>query len=302
VSASHAKELHVRHRSSALVLAAALSLGTLAACGSSGSDGDSASSTTAADAASTTAQATSTTEAAEPLQILVGNDDGYAADGIDVLVTALQTLDGVEVTVVAPLTQQSGQGGKTTEGELEVTDVELKSGYPAKAVDGFPADAINVAFDELGVEPDLVITGINEGQNVGPLVDVSGTVGAARAGVANGVPALATSQGTETFDYEAAVPFILDWVTEHRDALVAGEAPVEVVSMNIPSCTSGEVRGLLEVEVGTNGDGALDAQDCASTVPEAELTTDVAAFLDGFVSLTQVPDEPATPAEVVPAG
>ena len=71
---------------------------------------------------------------------------------VDTLVTALNTLDDVEVTVVAPLTQQSGQGGKTTEGELEVTDVELASGYPAKAVDGFPADAINVAFDELGAE------------------------------------------------------------------------------------------------------------------------------------------------------
>ncbi len=149
------------------------------------------------------------------------------------LVKGLQTLDDVEITVVAPLTQQSGQGGKTTEGELAVTDVETKSGYPAKAVEGYPADAINVAFDELGVEPDLVITGINEGQNVGPLVDISGTVGAARAGVANGVPALATSQGTDSFDYESAVPFILDWVTEHREALQSGDAPVEVVSMNI---------------------------------------------------------------------
>jgi 5'-nucleotidase len=274
-----------------------LSLGTLAACGSSGGS-DGASDTTAPKAD----QTTSTAPAAKPLKILVGNDDGYAADGIDSLVTALNTLDDVEVTVVAPLTQQSGQGGKTTEGKLEVTDVETKSGYPAKAVDGFPADAINTAFDELGVKPDLVVTGINEGQNVGPLVDISGTVGAARAGVAHGVPALATSQGTESFDYESAVPFILDWITEHRDALVAGDADVEVMSMNIPSCKTGEIRGLLEVEVGTDGTGALDAQDCESTTPEADLTTDVDAFLDGYVSLTSVPDEPATPPEVVPAG
>lgn len=287
----------MQRRTTALVLAAALSLGTLAACGSSGSD--SASETTAPNADKTT---TTAAAAAEPLQILVGNDDGYSADGIDTLVTALNTLDDVEVTVVAPLTQQSGQGGKTTEGELEVTDVETKSGYPAKAVDGFPADAINTAFDELGVKPDLVITGINEGQNVGPLVDVSGTVGAARAGVAHGVPSLATSQGTESFDYESAVPFILDWVTEHREALQSGDAPVEVMSMNIPSCETGTIRGLLEVEVGTDGTGALDAQDCESTEAEDELTTDVSAFLNGYVSLTQVPDEPATAPEVVPAG
>src|SRR6478736_2648135 len=159
----------MQRRTPALVLAAALSLGTLAACGSSG--GSESSSDTAT---------TTPTAAAEPLRILVGNDDGYSAEGIDTLVTALLTLDDVDVTVVAPLTQQSGQGGKTTpDTELAVTDVKTKGGFPAKAVDGYPADAINVAFDELGLEPDLVITGINEGQNLGPLVDVSGTVGAA---------------------------------------------------------------------------------------------------------------------------
>jgi len=280
----------VRNRPVALSLAVALSLvsGFVAGCGSSGGDG--ASNTTKP----ATGQTTTTTTASDPLKILVGNDDGYSADGIDTLVTALNTLDDVEVTVVAPLTQQSGQGGKTTPGELEVTDVETKSGYPAKAVDGHPADAINVAFDELDVQPDVVITGINEGQNVGPLVDISGTVGAARAGVAHGVPALATSQGTESFDYESAIPFILDWVTEHRGALQSGEAPVEVVSLNVPSCKSGEIRGLLEVEVGTDGTGALDAQDCESTKAEDELTTDVAAFLNGYVSMTTVPDKPAS--------
>ena len=172
--------------------------------------------------------------------------------------------------------------------------MELKSGYPAKAVEGYPADAVNVAFEELEVEADLVITGINEGQNVGPLSDVAGTVGAARAAVAQGVPSLATSQGTKTFDYESAVPFILDWVTEHREELLAGDAPVEVWSMNIPTCETGEIRGLLEVEVGTDATGALDPQDCGSAVAEDELTTDVAALLNGFVSLTLVPAEPAS--------
>jgi 5'-nucleotidase len=273
-------------RTPALVLAAALAVATLAGCGS-GDDGDDASDTTKP------AAETTTTVPAEPLQILVGNDDGYAAEGIDVLVTALETLDNVEVTIVAPLDQQSGQGGNTTEGELAVTDVELEGGAAAKAVAGFPADAINVAFDELGAEPDLVITGINEGQNLGPLTDVSGTVGAARAAVALGVPALATSQGSEAFDYPAATPFILDWVTENREAIEAGDFEVSVSSMNIPTCTAGELRGLLEVEVATTTDGAIEVQDCESTVPEADLTTDIEAFNNGFVTLTAVPAEPA---------
>lgn len=277
----------MQRRTPALVLAAALSLGTLAACGSSSSDGaaDKGSGTTAAQEGETT-----TTKAAAPLKILVGNDDGYSAEGIDTLVTALQTLDDVEVSVVAPLTQQSGQGGKTTpDTELKVTDVKTKGGYPAKAVEGYPADAINLAFDELGIEPDLVVTGINEGQNVGPLVDVSGTIGAARAAAKHGVPALATSQGTTSFDYDSAVPFILDWIKENRSAIEAGELEAGVTSMNIPSCDEGEIRGLLEPEVAESVENAIHDQDCTSTTPEADLKTDIEALNAGFVTLTPVP-------------
>ncbi|MBX3286246.1 MAG: 5'/3'-nucleotidase SurE [Actinobacteria bacterium] len=276
----------------ALAVSAAL---VLAGCGSSDSDG-------AADPTTTTAAAeatTTTTVAAEPLQILVSNDDGYQAEGIDVLVEALSGVDGVEVTVVAPLTQQSGTGGKSTEGDLPVTDVELASGHPAKAVEGFPSDAVRVAIDDLGIEPDLVITGINEGQNVGPAVDLSGTVGAARAAVARGVPALATSQGTgATYDYEAAVPLILDWLEEHREAIAAGEEPVAVTNLNVPSCATGEVRGLEEAEADLDGDfgEALAAQDCSSTAAADDLDGDVALLNAGFATIGPVADAPAQPA------
>lgn len=285
------------HRSALVALALLL---PLAACSSSDGGGDESAPTT------TAAEETTTTEAAaEPLQILVSNDDGYDAEGIDVLVAGLQTLDDVELTVVAPLTQQSGQGGKSTTGELAVSEVETAGGFEATAVEGFPADSIRVALDEQEVEADLVVTGINEGQNLGPLVDLSGTVGAARAAVARGIPALATSQGSgDTFDYEAAVPFILDWIEEHREALIAGEAPVEVVNMNIPSCPEGEVKGLAEVEADLDGDPsqALVAQDCTTDLAAEDASGDVEAFNNGWVTLSVVPDEPATPAEVVEGG
>lgn len=288
---------HRRTVRSAALVALALLL-PLSACGSDGEDDASSSETTAAPAEETT----TTEAAAEPLQILVSNDDGYAAEGIDALVEGLQTLEDVEVTVVAPLEQQSGTGGKSTAGELEVTEVELASGFPATAVDGFPSDSIRVAIDELGIEPDLVITGINEGQNLGPLVDASGTVGAARAAVERGVPAFATSQGLAAEpDYESAVPLILDWVTEHRDELVAGDAAVEVTNLNIPTCETGELRGLLEIEADLDGDGgaSLGASDCTSTATEDSFEGDVDAFLAGFATIGVVPSEPATPAEVV---
>lgn len=277
----------------ALALTAALAL---AGCGSSDSDGATTTTTTSA------AAETTTTAAAEPIQILVSNDDGYQAKGIDTLVEALSDVDGVEVTVVAPLTQQSGTGGKSTEGDLAVTDVELRSGHPAKAVAGFPSDAVRVAIDDLGLEPDLVITGINEGQNVGPAVDLSGTVGAARAAVARGVPALATSQGTgDTYDYDAAVPFILDWLEEHREAIAAGDEPVAVTNLNVPSCDTGKVRGLEETEADLTGDfgEALATQDCASPATADELDGDIALLNAGFATISPVADEPAQPAEVV---
>jgi 5'-nucleotidase len=278
----------MQRRTPALVLAAALSLGALAACGSSG--GSDSSGTTVPKPDKTT-----TTAAADPLRILVSNDDGYNAPGIDALVEGLQTLDGVEITVVAPLEQQSGTGGKTTDGDVAVTDVKTAGGYPAKAVDGYPSDSVRVAFEDLDADPQLVITGINSIQNIGAGIDESGTVGAAREGVAQGVPALATSQGNgETIDYPAGLPFILGWVNAHREALVAGDEPVQVTNLNVPSCDTGRIRGLLEVTPDPNADLAagLQKQDCTSTTPKAELTTDVPAFDAGFATIGVVPSTP----------
>ena len=235
---------------------------------------------------------TSTTVAAEPLQILVTNDDGVAAEGIDTLVTALSGLEDIEVTVVAPATQQSGTGGNATEGPLTTNEAQTASGHPASAVEGFPADTIRVAFDEQGVEPDLVVSGINEGQNLGPVVDVSGTVGAARAAVRRGVPALAVSQGFGTdLDYDVAAGLVTDWIDENLDAIRAGELATDVVfNLNVPTCDTGELRGEVETTSATAGDPAAP-QDCTSTADGQ--TDDVTAFTAGFATLTEVAVEPA---------
>jgi 5'-nucleotidase len=241
----------------------------------------------------TTTEATTTTVAeAEALQILVTNDDGVGAEGIDALVAGLADVEGVEVTVVAPATQQSATGGNATEGELVSTPTQTASGHEATAVEGFPADTIRVAFEDQGLTPDLVISGINEGQNLGPVVDASGTVGAARAAVRRGVPALAVSQGVgDAPDYPAAVELVVAWVEENRDAVVAGELGAAVVlSLNVPTCTTGEVRDVVEVPPAATGD-ALGTSDCASTVEG--LADDVTAFANGFATLSEVPVEPA---------
>jgi 5'-nucleotidase len=280
-----------------LVAAAFAAALVVAGCGGGGGDepaipqsGERETTTTAVEA---DVAAASEAEDAEALQILVTNDDGVGAEGIDVLVAALAAVEGVEVTVVAPATQQSGTGGNVTEGSLTSSPAETAGGHEATAVEGFPADAVRVAFEDMSLQPDLVISGINEGQNLGPVVDASGTVGAARAAQRAGVPALAVSQGIgDAPDYAAAAELVVAWVEDNRAALLAGEVPLDtVLNLNVPTCTDGEVRGTLEVESATTGD-AMTASDCAAT--DDGYTDDVTAFAGGFATLTEVPVEPAT--------
>ena len=83
-----------------------------------------------------------TTTHPNPFKVLVTNDDGYSSAGIDAAVQVLRFLPNVEVTVVAPATNQSGSGRRTSPGPLTATNQMTASGYPAKAVVGFPADAV----------------------------------------------------------------------------------------------------------------------------------------------------------------
>lgn len=251
--------------------------------------------TTTASTTTTTAASTGTTAsgaAAPALKIVVTNDDGYAAAGLDKLVAALSAMDGVDVTVVAPAEQRSGTGGRTTSGPLTTSQHKLASGQDVTAVAGFPADTIRVALDDLKLDPDLVVSGINQGQNLGPMVDVSGTVGAARAAVRRGVPALAVSQGQgQTFDYDVAAQMVVKWVTDHRAAIADGSLPATyVLNLNVPTCDSGKVRGEMEVASATSGNPLAPA-NCTAT--GTGFTDDVTAFANGYATLTHVSVEPS---------
>lgn len=256
-----------------------------------------------------TERSSTTTADAEILRILVSNDDGVQAEGLDAVVEALRAEPDTEVTVVAPAENQSGQGENTTTGELAVTGATTAAGYEATAVRGRPADAMIHALEVMGLEPDLVVSGTNEGQNYGPLSALSGTVGAAKAAVRRGVPALAVSTGFAgdggTPDHDAAAELAVEWVRDHRAALLAGEAPVQVVSINVPTCGDGELRGLLEVPVAAaipDGTPVAEPVDCTSSRPETELADDVAAFHAGFAAQSVVSHEAPPPAPIPPAG
>lgn len=257
-----------------------------------------ATTTTAAATTTTTEPATTTTLAPVVLRVLVSNDDGVAAAGIDALVQALLELDDIEVTVVAPLENQSGTGGSTTEGELEVTETTTASGYEALAVKGFPADAVNYALDNvLDEPPHLVVSGVNAGQNIGPFNELSGTVGAARAAARRGIPAVAVSHGlADPLSFKAGVDAVIVWIGEHRSELEQSDGsdsePLDVVTFNAPTCPDDAVRGTIEVPTATDFAGRdANAVKCDSTLEDP--IDDVDAFLNGFVAQSAVSPEPA---------
>ena len=134
-------------------------------------------------------------------QLLVTNDDGIEAEGLRALADALAPLG--RVTVVAPAEQSSAVGhGLTLRRPLELR--EAAPGW--HSVDGTPADCVNIAASEvLGGAPDLVVSGINDGLNVGDDVTYSGTVAGALEGVLLGTPAIAVSlQRGRRMDYAGA--------------------------------------------------------------------------------------------------
>src|SRR5262250_1431390 len=121
--------------------------------------------------------------------ILLTNDDGYDAEGLKVLAAVLE--DFATLSIVAPNGEKSGAAQSLT---LRQPIVVHPKGERHWAVDGTPADAVIVALHKLLLEkPDLVISGINHGANLGENVYYSGTVGAAREGALHHIPSVAIS-------------------------------------------------------------------------------------------------------------
>ncbi|MBF0426807.1 MAG: 5'/3'-nucleotidase SurE [Magnetococcales bacterium] len=138
------------------------------------------------------------------MQILVTNDDGVQSPGLKALADAVGRLG--EVTVVAPDRNRSGAAHGITVGQtLKATDF----GQRWYSLDGTPADCVQVAVRQIfTTPPDLVVAGINAGPNLAEDIYYSGTVGAAREGVLQGIPALAVSlAGEPPWHFETAARF-----------------------------------------------------------------------------------------------
>ena len=126
------------------------------------------------------------------MKILISNDDGFQAPGIVALADALKTLPGVDIEVVAPEHNNSAKSNALTlHSPLYVH--QAANGF--RYVNGTPADCMHIALTGLlDYRPDLIVSGINNGANMGDDTIYSGTVGAAMEGYLFGIPAIAFSQ------------------------------------------------------------------------------------------------------------
>lgn len=231
-------------------------------------------------------------------RILVTNDDGYDAAGIAVLTRIARTFSD-DVWVVAPETNQSGTGHSLTLlRPLRLREVEERR----YAVDGTPTDCVLLAVNEVLQDrrPTLVLSGVNQGYNLGEDVRYSGTISAAMEGMMLGIPSIALSQFIPP---DGKAPW--DTAETHAPDLIrrlcAGGWPMDtVISVNFPACTAEAVVGVRATAQGRQktGDEIVRGMDPRGRpyfwvgpmlkTRDAEPGSDIAAVRDNAISVTPV--------------
>lgn len=171
------------------------------------------------------------------MHIMVTNDDGIHAPGILALASALRVLG--DVTVVAPDRERSAVGhALTLNSPLRV--FELRDGF--FAVDGTPTDCVNMGIHSLlPFHPDLVVSGINHGANLGDDVTYSGTVAAAIEATLMGLPAIAVSLAT--FERNGYFPEAAQVAVRVARQVITNGLPEDTfLNVNVPNCPAGEIN------------------------------------------------------------
>jgi 5'-nucleotidase len=177
---------------------------------------------------------------AQPYRILITNDDGIRAPGILAVVQALRGMG--EITIAAPVGNQSGKGHSITTSDPIFVDEVLLDDLKAFALETTPATCVKVAVEALMPHrPDLVVSGINRGHNLGAVAYVSGTVGAAREAALKGIPAVAASLAVEQTDYKPAAGIVRQVVEMVRKN---GLEPGSFLNVNIPAGTASAIKGI----------------------------------------------------------
>lgn len=246
--------------------------------------------------------------------MLVTNDDGISAPGLRVLAAVARSA-GADVVVAAPERQSSGSSASImateAEGRIRVARHPLDGldGVPAFAVQGGPGlIALIAARGAFGAAPDLVLSGVNHGANVGRAILHSGTVGAALTGGLNGAWGVAVSLDVgmrpERFHWRTAAEAAIGLLPELRE-----RPRGTVVNLNAPNV--GEPRGVREAELAPFGivQTTLTEEDehsirlAVEDLPhEREPGSDAALLEEGWVTVTAIEPVSARPFGLAQAG
>ena len=178
------------------------------------------------------------------MHILVSNDDGYRAPGISVLVEALAV--DYEVSIVAPERNCSGASNSLTlERGLRACQLEENVYY----VDGTPTDSVHLALTGLlKKEPDMVVSGINAGANMGDDVLYSGTIAAAMEGRHLGLPAIAVSMDSYTPEhYETAAKVVVQLLKDLKQGSFSANT---ILNINVPDIPWSDIKGFKSTRLG----------------------------------------------------
>ncbi len=244
------------------------------------------------------------------LQVLLTNDDGIEADGLQALRRALLRVPGLRLVVIAPDGNRSAMARSiTTRRPLWVEQVSFSDGSSGYATDGTPVDCVRLARLGLveGFQAQLVLSGINHGANLGDDITYSGTVAAALEGIVLGLPAIAVSQQSRGrsldfrfdggFDFDFAANFVARLVERLEDVPMP---PRTLLNVNVPA---GEPSGVEvtslgrriyrdELKLAAPQDGTTQRRRYwiygADPGFHDEPGTDLAAVAEGRIALTPI--------------
>jgi len=228
--------------------------------------------------------------------ILISNDDGIYAPGIYALWEAMSEIG--KTTVVAPNTEKSAVGHAITISDpIRIEEVKRSNGFKGYAVNGTPADSVKIAVKSImKVKPDIIISGINAGANVGQSLLYSGTISAASEGTFLGIPSIAISlDALRDMDFSTSkvvAKKIVNKVLEH------GMPNDTLLNVNIPKDVEGGIKGYQITHQGAiyfedNFEKREDPRgriyywmtgDVKDT--DIELESDGVAIKEGYVSIT----------------
>jgi len=232
------------------------------------------------------------------LKILVCNDDGIDAPGIHALADALKQI--ADVTVVAPLKEQSGVGhGITMQIPLRVIKHNDNGSFFGYAVNGTPADCVKMGVRNIMSDaPDLVVSGINKGSNTAINIIYSGTVSAAREAAIMGIPAMAisvTSHEASDYCYAGKVARMLAL------KMTGGSLPPgTLLNVNVPNLPENQIKGIrlttqgkskwddiYEKRIDPNGVSYYWLTGSLMDI-DTEFDSDQGAVKNGFVSVSPI--------------